>query len=117
MPQTEVQVNGAKSDSAVVTRESVENLLYRWASMPSKLQRLFAAVCAMDNPQEALQEVQGLIAELRAAARSAASKNFTFEKGHQCEGLTGRDALNAITDDRESNGKVRQKVKAAYRAD
>ena len=117
MPQGEVQVNEAKSDSAVVTRETVEHLLYRWASMPSKLQRLFGLVCAMDNPQEALKEVQGLIAEVRAAARSAASKNFTFEKGHKCEGFTGRDALNAVTDDRESNGKVRQQVKAAYRAD
>lgn len=99
-----------------VTMGALEALVSNWANLSSKDARLFSALCgAGDNVDTAVSRMLALIGEFRAMARTGASKAFTFPGAHPFHGMTGRDALNAITDDRESNGRVRTLARDTYK--
>lgn len=107
--------NRTGADTPVVTLDSLEALVTRWANLSSKDGRLFSALCAAENPAKAVETMLALIGEFRGMAKAGASKAFTFPSSHTFHGMTGRDALNAITDDRDSNGKVRTLARDKYK--
>ena len=99
----------------IVDTATVETVFYRYAGLDGKTARLFSALCALDNPATVYASMMAFIDDIRKMARMGASKAFTFPDGHPLGGKTGRDALNAIVDDRESNGAIRKTVKANYK--
>ncbi len=99
----------------VVDKTGVERVFYRYANLDGKRARLFSALCGSENPARDVADMSAFIDDIRAMARTGASKAFTFPDGHALAGKTGRDALNAITDDRESNGAIRTAVKKNYK--
>jgi hypothetical protein len=103
------------AEKPIGNKKTVETVLDTYANMPTKEARLMSAVIALDNPADVFAHVVRFIGEIRALARQTGAKSYTFPKGHECEGFTGRDALNAILDERESNGKVRARIRKAYK--
>jgi hypothetical protein len=111
-----VPENGTGAESTpVVTLQSLEALVTEWANLSSKDGRLFSALCGVSNPAVAVQNMLNLIGRIQTMARTGASKAFTFADSHPFAGMTGRDALNAVTDERESNGKVRTRARDTYK--
>ena len=107
---------GAGAESTpVVTLQALEALVTQWANLSSKDGRLFSALCGVSNPAVAVQNMLNLIGRFHAMARAGSSKAFTFADSHPFAGMTGRDALNAVTDERESNGKVRTRARDTYK--
>jgi hypothetical protein len=114
--ETTATATGATVHAPTVTMEALEALVCQWANLSSKDARLFSALCgAGENVESAIARMTALIGEFRAMARTGASKAFTFPSGHTFSGMTGRDALNAVTDDRDSNGKVRTAARDRYK--
>jgi hypothetical protein len=106
----EVLANGG-----VVTAEAVDALLERWANMDPVLGRLLIILAGLTDIDRSVGEVKEFLGLIQAHARHPSAVSFQFPKHHKCAGKTGRDALNAITDERESNGTIRKLVKEQYR--
>ena len=99
----------------IVTAEAVDAVLEKWANMDAVLARLLIILTGLTDIDKSVGEVKEFLANVQALARHPSATSFQFPKQHKCAGKTGRDALNAITDERESNGTIRKLVKEQYR--
>lgn len=113
MANGNVKVEG--QGHGIVTAEVVDGILEKWANMDAVLARLLIIIASLTDADKAYAEVKAFLAEIQSAARHPSAVNFQFPKNHLCAKDTGRDALNAITDERESNGTIRAKIKKQYR--